>query len=246
MKHTPERIEEEAALVWAGVHEAVLLNGTPDSLERFREKRMIGVFREDVDRTNREAGTRRRKTLATVREQLLERGCDGWVVESDVEITVPMLKCLFHIRERSGIDLAVTYQGDGRKPEYRHCTACEEDIADLLESCAEVDIRSRELLEQRRLQIRKEQMISEVELPSVELMVEQFLKPRGIRYSLCQSCTRNILEIQIVQEVWMSKAVSTETLEEDLSFVPYLIKRPDCVKRDGRGFEIIHKWDWNR
>ena len=48
MKHTPERIEEEAALVWAGVHEAVLLNGTPDSLERFREKRMIRVFREDL------------------------------------------------------------------------------------------------------------------------------------------------------------------------------------------------------
>lgn len=246
MKHSQERVDNEASLVWDGFHEAVLLNSTADGLERLRKERTISVFREDVDRMNREAGTRRRKTLAMVEKQLLERGYNGWAVDSDEEITVPILKCLFHIRQRFGIDVAMTYQGYGRKPEYKHCTACEGDIVDLLESCAEVDVRSRELLEQRQLQIRKDQMISDIELPSVELMVEQFLKPRGIRYSLQRSGTRNVLEIQIVREVWMSKTVSAETLEDDLCLVPYLIMRPDRIKEDGRGFAVIHKWGWNK
>lgn len=102
------------------------------------------------------------------------------------------------------------------------------------------------LKEQRRIRFKKAQMISEVDFPSVEFIAEQFLLPRGIRYSLFHSDTINVLEIQIVQEVWMSKAVSSETLEEDLRLVPYLIKRPDCIKRDGRGFSVFHKWDWNR
>ena len=109
-----------------------------------------------------------------------------------------------------------------------------------------MDRRSRELLEQRRLQARKDDMVSQVELPSVELMVEEHLGPRVIRYNLFHSDTDNVLEIQIIKEIWMAKAVSFETLEADLRLVPYLISRPDRIKQDGRGFAVFKKWDWNR
>lgn len=94
------------------------------------------------------------------------------------------------------------------------------------------------------MQLKKAQMISEVDFPSVEFIAEQFLLPRSIRYNLFHSDTRNVLEIQIVQEIWMSKEVSSETLEDDLLLVPYLINRPDCIKSDGRGFSLFHKWNW--
>ena len=244
MIYSPDRIENEAAKVAGGVPRAVLWSDIPGGKpEEMRQKQMQPVFQAAIEELNSSCGTRRRKTLEGIQAELDARGL-SWKRASDEVIIAHIGDCNFHVRRRSGLDVALRHDGAEHLVQRFHCTACEADIVDLMEAAVKVDCRSRQLLEQRRLEANKDRMISEVELPSVELIAGQYFQPRGIRYTLTHSGDQNILEIQIVNEVWMKKAVSPETLEEDLRFVPYLIKRPDRIKEDGRGFQIIHKWDW--
>ena len=246
MKYTSKRTDHEAARALNMISAGLLLTDAPSKLaERYRQGQMTIVFKDDVKSMNSEFGSRCKKTLEGIRQELSSRGFD-WTILCDNAVSVRIGQCLFRIRQKAGIDVDLAYSDPDCTSGYQHCTAVEVEIVDLLESIAEVDRRSCELLEQRRLQARKDDMVSQVDLPSVELMVEEHLGPRGIRYNLFHSDTDNVLEIQIIKEIWMAKAVSFETLEADLRLVPYLISRPDRIKQDGRGFAVFKKWDWNR
>ena len=235
----------EVSLVMNRICRPGFLGINPGRLEGYRQMELADTLRIDVKKMNSECGSRKRKSLSLLQEELTERGLK-WESISPDEILVSTGHCLFRVREKSGIDIALDYPESDKELSYQHCTAAESDIVDLIETFAELDRRTREEVVVRRLKAEKEQMISDIELPSAEIIVERFLKPRGIRYNLRRSDTHNVLEIQIVNEIWMSKSVNVETLEDDLRFVPYLIKRPDCIKRDGRGFSIVHKWNWNK
>lgn len=220
----------------------LLLDDWDSEFEDICNKAMVGYMRDYIPRVNAESGTRRKKSLERMQEALSERGLD-WQEVDETTILTHLGQCIFHIRKTVGIDVSLAYHGIDNAP-YFHCTASETDLADAIESCAEVDRTFRKLLKERRLKLKQDEMISELELPSVELIVEQYLKPRGIRYMLKRKETDNVLEIQIVNNIWMAKTVNMDTLEDDLILVPYLINRPECIKRDGRGFKVVHKWHW--
>lgn len=243
MKLSAAQIRQEALQVSNNVSRYLLLLDDWDSeFENICNRAMIGFMRDYIPRVNAEDGTRRKKSLERMQETLSERGLD-WQEVDETTILAHIGPCLFHIRKAVGIDVSLAYHGIDNAP-FFHCTASEAGLADAIESCVEVDRTFRKFLKERRLKLKRDEMISELELPSVELTVEQYLKPRGIRYILKRKETDNILEVQIVNDIWMAKPVNMDTLEDDLRLIPYLINRPDCIKKDGRGFKIFHKWHW--
>ena len=217
----------------------------PGRLEEYRQMELANTLRIDVKKMNSECGSRKRKSLSLLQEELTGRGLK-WESISPGEILVSVGQCLFHISEKSGIDIALDYPESDKKLSYQHCTAKESDIVDLMETFAELDRRTREEVLVRRFKAEKEQMISDIEFPSIEIMAKDFLGPKGIKYRVTSSGTKNLLEIQIIKDLWMFKHVSMDTLERDLRLVPYLLKRTDCIKRDGRGFKLCYKYDWDK
>lgn len=92
----------------------------------------------------------------------------------------------------------------------------------------------------RRLELERNRMICDISMPTVELEASRFFTPRGINYSVRIDSYqgRIFLAVQLIGNIWIEKAVTLESLEADLRIVPFLIKRPDCVRRDGRGFRF--------
>jgi len=213
-----------------------------------REESLVSCLNKQVKILNSDASSRKRKALSKVTEILSERDFRWEWKDIGLEGRLEVFTDLhsFIIRYSGGLEVALNAPDRDGKIHYCHCTAGERDLADLIMFIAAVDRKSLELLEHKSIKCHRDQMLSEIEFPSVELETAQFLNPRGIRYNLSQANGHNRLEVQIVNEIWMAKNVTTDSLEDDLRIIPYLLKRPDCIKRDGRGFSIFHKWGWNR
>ena len=219
-----------------------------DRIEEARRESLEDTLSELVLTLNRECGSNRRKKVKAVGEELSRRDIVwAWNAEEKDRLLVALSEGFsLHVRYDHGLDIALSRDVLDGSLRYVHCTAREDDLADLVELVITLNARTRSRVEQRRLTASRDQMLSEIEFPSMKLEVTKFMESRGIRYILRQSLGRIMLEVQIVNEVWMKKAMSLETLEDDLAVIPYLIKRPDCIKRDGRGFVISRRWDWNK
>ena len=149
MKYTSKRTDHEAARALNMISVGLLLTDAPSKLaERYRQGQMTIVFKDDVKSMNSEFGSRCKKTLEGIRQELSSRGFD-WTILCDNAVSVRIGQCLFRIRQKAGIDVDLAYSDPDCTSGYQHCTAVEVEIVDLLESIAEVDRRSRELLEQR-------------------------------------------------------------------------------------------------
>jgi len=218
------------------------------TLYKWREDKLVSCLADQARILNSESGSKKRKSFSEMKEVLSNKGI-RWVeqcsTESDqLEVTIEGHS--YFIRFSKGVDVALEYKHNDGSRSWSHCTANEDDIADFILFMSAVERRSLELLEQKSLKCHREEMLSEIELPSVELEVARFLDPKGIRYNLSHSNGHNRLEVQIVKEIWMAKNVTLDSLEDDLRIIPYLLKRPDGMKEYGRGFSIFHKWDWNK
>jgi len=208
-------------------------------------QQFVVQMKDLVKSLNSECGTRTKKSLETLCSELSRREI-SWSEFAPNLISVHFGEITISAQYHKGLDIALDFTRNGHPREWVHITTRENDVIDLMECIAASYLAIRDLVEKRYLEAGRDRMISEVEYPGVEKEVADFLVPRGINYTLENNRGENILSIQIIKEIWMRKAVSSEDIEQDLRFVPYLIKRPDCIKRDGRGFAIFHNWNWDK
>lgn len=249
MNYTQDTVESLAAKVADRIPRTLLFNDdTRERIEKTRRDQMEETLSDLVLDMNRKCGSNRRKTVSAVGEELSDRGIDWtWMIEGDDRwLAARGKECSLHVSYDHGLEVALDYNEQKGSKRYFHCTAREGDLADLIEMMLSLDELSGKTVEQRRVIASRDQMLCEIEFPSVELEIAKYMESKGFRHVLRQSYGKIILEVQIVNEIWMKKAMELHTLEDDLAIIPYLIKRPDCMKRDGRGFQIFHKWDWNK
>ena len=249
MNYDQDTIEVTAKLVADGVPRFVIFKENPmEGMEMFRRKWMNEALVEQVRALNGKCGSRKRKSLESVGTELTNRDIEWmWGVDGNVKYLVARGgDCSLYISYDHGLGIALSYDDQKGSGPSTHCTAGECDLADLVELMFAVDVLSRKLAERKIVTANRDRMLGEITFPSIELDVARFLEPRGVRYILKKGITDIILEVQIVNEYWMKKSLNIETLEDDLRIIPYLINRPDCIKRDGRGFEITYRWEWKK
>jgi len=249
MEYTSEKIDSVARenlkrIPWGACMDSGTSSKGPFP-EKLRNMQLYDIFRYQADCLNVRCGTYCRKTVRMIAEELSARGFDWVDIFGDMtEITTAIDSSRFSICYNKGIDvryLIVDPSSSMSKPV--HCTACAEDIVDFLEFIAKVETHFDTLLKEKCLRAQKSKMVSDIEFPLVEMMVKGYMDPRGIQYNLFQKEDKIMLEVNIVKEIWMSNRVTSKDLESLLGIVPYLIKRPDCIARDGRGFKIIRKYN---
>ncbi len=246
MTYTQEDIDTIAQKIVGVIYSSLFFeDGTRSVAESQRTNSLIMHLSQFAREMNSAYGTRARKSIETLCAVLSERGI-AWKEPTGDHLSVMIGECNISVAYNRGIEIALDSTKSGRPRLYMHCTASESDIADFIEFIAAADAASHILVEKRYQEAGRNRMISEVEYPGVEKEVAEFLVPRGIKYTLDNNRGENILSIQILKEIWMQKIVSYEDIEQDLRLVPYLIKRPDCIKRDGRGFAIFHNWNWDK
>ena len=249
MNYSNETIENLITRISDSIPRAMLLcSDSRERMEKARRESMKKTLTDLVLTMNRECGSNRRKKVEAVGEELSRRDIVWtWTAEgNDMHLVAMGKECSLHVRYDHGLEIALSYDGQNGRLGYDHCTAREDALADLVELVFTLDVRTKKSAEQRRMAASRDQMLSDIEFPSIKLDVAKYMEPREIRYELRESVGYIFLEVQIVKEIWMKKAMSLETLEEDLSIIPYLILRPDCIKRDGRGFKIFRKYDWDK
>jgi len=246
MTYTQETIDTIALKTVGDIYSSLFFeDGTRSVAESQRANNLIMYISPLFREMNTACGTRARKSIASLCAVLSSRGI-VWMKSSNECLNVKIGECDIFVAYNKGIEVALDSTKSGHDRQFMHCTASESDIADFIELIAAADASSRLLVEKRYQEAGRNRMISEVEYPGLEKEVADFLVPRGINYTLDNNRGENILSIQIIKEIWMRKAVSSEEIEMDLRLVPYLIKRPDCIKRDGRGFAIFYDWNWDK
>lgn len=246
MTYTQDTIEAIAQRTLAQYPSFFFTDGDRHDIIQAQRKYQLALITKDLVRDmNGCCGSRCRKSLATLCDILSARGI-RWESDIPMYLTVWVGESTVQVRYLGGIEIALDCCDSLHGLEFGHCTSRESDIADLIECIAAADRASRLLAEKRFQEADRNRMISEVEFPGVEKEVADFLVPKGIRYTLENCHGQNVLSVQIIKEVWMRKAISYESLWRDLQLIPYLILRPDCIKRDGRGFYIFHNWGWDR
>ena len=202
-----------------------------------------GVFEKELDKLNAAHWSRKRKSIELVAAELEARGYSysmTYEEESDTQfLDVTLRQSHFRLWYQHGLIIHFILPEKGGSP--LHCTAEASDVVDFLEYISKIHEILPGMYEKRHNEACKATIISEVEFPAIEQKVKDFMEPRGITYKLAHRGDWTRLEVQIVKEIWMAKIVHYEEIDDLLRIVPYLIKRPDCIKQDGRGFGIVHK-----
>lgn len=221
------------------------IEGTRNHIQSQCNHNFISQFRNMVRDVNRDCGTRVRKTLGALRSELSSRGIN-WSESASGLISAHFGDITMTVRHKKGLDITLELADCLNPPEWVHITMCESDVADLMEYVAAAYLAVLNLIDKTIQETGRKQMISEIEYPVIEKDIADYLVPRGIRYTLENSDGKNTLFVQILKDIWIRKSVNMETLKQDLSIIPYLIKRPDCIKSDGHGYSLFHKWNWDK
>jgi len=213
---------------------------------------VAGCLDKAIRKENERHSTRKIKTIGKLTHLLRESGYPVSTylsLERETGIVVHMKNMDFFICRKLGSGISVS-AGDGnrnnpdgwRDTRFTRSSISEEDLVLLLETFDEFMQECREKMQARLEKVDRQTAVGKLSLPSMELTVEERLGKRGISYEMRQGSSGNIiLDVQIVKEIWMRHPdVSMENLDRLLGLVPYLIKRPDCIQRDGMGFGIIH------
>ena len=219
---------------------AVMLNGR------------LGSF---VSSMNGKAGDRKRKHIDRLVQILDERKtrCRIMPVADHEAIAIEFDNCRVDIGRIPGKGLHVVlrtfiYRGTYQCvscPDDIHLSAAEEDIADLLEMFDRFVSMCNENIRNEEAAMRRQYLVSEIEMPSLRPVVKEFMEKKGIRnYTLFIGRKgRIVLEVQIVEEYWMGNdTVGLNNIERVLGIIPYLIKRPDRITEDGLGFQSFRRW----
>lgn len=234
-------------------HDGSLLDQNNTCEFRTFIQRRLGTFIRSV---NTKAGIRKRKQIGTLTRILQNRGivCHSIPSSKNESVSVKQNNCCTIIERQNGKGLflileSVKYRGTdvvyGVTRSKEHVSASEEDIADLLEMFDHFLDLCNKVIVSAENGLRQQNLLSEIEMPVLELKVKEFMQKKSIRnYNLLiDNEGKSVLEVQMTGKFWMvNNTVNLENVDRILGIIPYLLKRPDRIAEDGLGFRTVTKF----